>query len=99
MIMLILRVAIRKNSTCVFANFIIYCCALEVYCVTIWHIQKLYRDEGLLFEAIPYDLVPTIKYTLKMKNGIVQAVKFLSNSRLSEKSARRIADKKKTQTM
>ena len=94
----ILRVAIRKNSTCVFANFIIYCCVLEVHCVTIWHIQKLYREEGILFEAIPYDFFPTIKNTLKMKNGIVQAAKFLSNSRLSEKSARRIADKKKSQT-
>lgn len=67
--------------------------------MTIWHVQKLYRDEGLLFEAIPYDLFPTIKYTLNMKNGIVQVAKFLSNSRLSEKSARRIADKKKSQTM
>lgn len=63
--------------------------------MTVWHVQKLYRDEGLLLETIPYDLFSTIKYTLKMKNGIVQAVKFLSNSRLSEKSARRIADMKR----
>ena len=70
-------------------------CVLEVHCVTIWHVQKLYRDEGLLLETIPYDFFPTIRYTLKMKNGIVQAVKFLSNSRLSEKSARRLADMKR----
>lgn len=63
--------------------------------MTIWHIQKLYREEGTLFEAIPYDFFPTIKNTLKMKNGIVQVAKFLLNSRLSEKSARRIADKKR----
>lgn len=63
--------------------------------MTIWHVQKLYRDEGLLLETIPYDFFPTIRYTLKMKNGIVQAVKFLSNSRLSEKSARGLADKKR----
>lgn len=78
---------------CEFYNILL--CVLEVYCVTIWHVQKLYRDEGLLLETIPYDFFPTIRYTLKMKNGIVQAVKFLSNSRLSEKSARGLADKKR----
>lgn len=78
---------------CEFYNILL--CVLEVHCVTIWYVQKSYRDEGLLLETIPYDFFPTIRYTLKMKNGIVQAVKFLSNSRLSEKSARRLADKKR----
>ena len=67
--------------------------------MTIWHVLKLYRDEEILFEVLPYDLFSTIKYTLKMENGITQTVRFLTNSRLSEQSAKRIADKKKLQTM
>lgn len=63
--------------------------------MTIWHVQKLYSYDGIMFEAIPYELFSTVKYTLKMKNGIVQVVKFLLNSRLSEKSAKRFSEKKK----
>lgn len=63
--------------------------------MTIWHVQKLYTDDSVMYKVIPYDLSSTVKYTLKMKNGIVQIVKFLANSRLSKKAAERIADKKK----
>ena len=65
--------------------------------MTIWHIQKLYRDDGILFEALPYDLFPTIKYTLKMENGIAQTFKFLANSRLSQRSAQLLSNKKQLQ--
>lgn len=65
--------------------------------MTIWHVQKLYTDDDVMFEVIPYNLFSVVKYTLKMKNGIVQAVKFLVNSRLSEKSARILSDKKQLQ--
>lgn len=65
--------------------------------MTIWHVQKLYTDDGVMFEVIPYNLFSVVKYTLKMKNGIVQVVKFLVNSRLSEKSERILSDKKQLQ--
>lgn len=64
----ILRAVIRKNSTCVFGKFYnMLICVLEVHCVTIWHIQKLYTDDGVIFEASPYDLFSTVKSTLKIK--------------------------------
>lgn len=65
--------------------------------MTIWHIQKLYTDDGIIFEALPYNLFSTVISTLKMKNGIKQTAKFLSDSRLSEKSARILSDKKQLQ--
>ena len=62
--------------------------------MTIWHVQKLYKDTGAYYEVLPYTLFSTLKYTLKMRNGIQQTVKFLVNSRLSEKSAEMLAYKK-----
>ena len=59
--------------------------------MTIWHVQKSY------YEVMPYALISTVKDTLKMQNGIKQIVKFLVNSRLSEKSAVRLADRKNLQ--
>ena len=63
--------------------------------MTIWHIQKLYTDDGILFEALPYDLFSTIKDTLKMKNGVTQTLRFMTNGRLSEKSAKILANQTK----
>ena len=65
--------------------------------MTIWHVQKLYTDTGAYYEVLPYALVSTVKDTLRMKDGIKQTVKFLVNSRLSEKSAVRLADRKNLQ--
>lgn len=62
--------------------------------MTIWHVQKLYKNTGAYYEVLPYALISTVKDTLKMKNGIEQTVKFLVNSRLSEKSAVMLAAKK-----
>lgn len=62
--------------------------------MTIWHIQKLYTDDGITYDVIPYDLLPTVQSTLKMKNGMKQTIKFLLNSRLSEKLAQEISNKK-----
>ncbi len=67
--------------------------------MTIWHVQKLYRETGGYYEVLPYALFSTLKYTLKMKNGIKQTVKFLMNSRFSEKSATMLAEKKNLQTI
>lgn len=63
--------------------------------MTIWYVQKIYTDDGVMFEVLPYNLLTTVKYVLKMENGIVQTVKFLVNSRLSEKSAERLAKKRR----
>lgn len=65
--------------------------------MTIWHVQKLYKDTGAYYEVLPYALVSTLEDTLKMQNGIKQTVKFLVNSCLSEKSAIRLADRKNLQ--
>ena len=65
--------------------------------MTIWHVQKLYKDTGAYYEVLPYALISTLEDTLKMQKGIKQTVKFLVNSRLSEKSAIRLADRKNLQ--
>ena len=65
--------------------------------MTIWHVQKLYKDTVAYYEVLPYALISTVRDILKMKNGIKQTVKFLVNSRLSEKSAVILADRKNLQ--
>ena len=65
--------------------------------VTIWHVQKLYKDAGAYYMVLPYAFFSTVKGTLKMKAGIKQTVKFLVNNRLSEKSAEMLADRKNLQ--
>ena len=62
--------------------------------MTIWNIQKLYTDNGSIYEAIPYNFFSTMRSTLKMKNGIKQVIKFLANSRWSEKSAKSVCNRK-----
>ena len=62
--------------------------------MTIWHVQKSYTSEGCTYQALPYDFVETMKVTLKMKNGIWQMMKFLSNSRLTETAALALCIKK-----
>lgn len=65
--------------------------------MTIWYVQKLYRETSAYYEVLPYALFSTVKDTLKMKDGIQQTIKFLVNSRLSEKSAEMLADRKNLQ--
>lgn len=60
----------------------------------IWHVQKIYAYNGFSYEVLPYDFVGTLKITLKMKNGIRQMIKFLSDSRWIEKAAKAFCDKK-----
>lgn len=65
--------------------------------MTIWHVQKLYKETGAYYDILPYALFSTVTDTLKMKSGIKQTAKFLVNSRLSEKSAEMLADRKNLQ--
>lgn len=62
--------------------------------MTIWHVQKLYTSEGNCYKVLPYDFIGMMKSTLKMKNGIQQMIKFLSDSRLTEKAAYLLCEKK-----
>ena len=62
--------------------------------MTIWHIQKIHTDDKNFYEVIPYDLFSMMRFTLKMKNGIKQLVKFLVNSRWSEKKAQTVCTRK-----
>ena len=55
--------------------------------MTIWHVQKLYTSNGASYTVLPYDFRGTIMVTFKMKNGIWQMIKFLSDSRLTENAA------------
>ena len=55
--------------------------------MTIWHVQKIYSTIGASYTVLPYDFIGTMMVTLKMKNGIWQLVKFLSDSRFTERAA------------
>ena len=65
--------------------------------MTIWHVQKLYISDRSSYKVLPYDLVGMMKATLKMKNGIRQMAKFLSDSRLTERAAELLCKKKHIQ--
>lgn len=67
--------------------------------MTIWHVQKLYTDEGSSYKVLPYDFAGTMQSTLKMINGIRQMMKFLSNSRLTEKGANMLCKKRNNQML
>ena len=62
--------------------------------MTIWHVQKLYTSNGASYKGLPYDFRGTMKVTLKMKNGFWQMVKFLLDSRFTEKAARSLCMRK-----
>ena len=62
--------------------------------MTAWHVQKLYCGDEYRFYVLPYDLLQTVKYTMKIESGIKQTLKFLVNSRLRENSAEKLCDKK-----
>ena len=62
--------------------------------MTIWHVQKLYTSNGASYKVLPYDFRGTMKVTLKMKNGIWQMIKFLSDSRLTERTAHSLCVRK-----
>ncbi len=65
--------------------------------MTIWHVQKLYISDSISYEVLPYDFFGIMKVTLKMKNGIRQMMKFLSDSRLTERAAELLCKKKQVE--
>ena len=62
--------------------------------MTIWHVQKLYTSSGTSYKVLPYNFRGTMTVTLKMKNGIWQMIKFLSDSRLTERAAHSLCTRK-----
>ena len=62
--------------------------------MTIWHVQKLYASCGASYTVLPYEFKGTMTVTLKMKNGIWQMIKFLSDSRLTESAAHSLCMRK-----
>lgn len=57
----------------------------------------MYTSERGLYQVLPYDFVGMMKNSVEMKNGIQQLIKFLSDSRLTEKEAHLLCKKKNAQ--
>ena len=58
--------------------------------------KKIHLDEQgneCKYYVLPYDLLQTIKDTIKMESGIRQTMKFLVNSRLTADEAKRLCAK------
>jgi len=55
--------------------------------------RKLYCGDECKYYVLPYDLLQTIKDTIKMESGIRQTMKFLVNSRLTADEAKRLCAK------
>lgn len=62
--------------------------------MTIWHVQKLYTSNGASYTVLPYDFRGAMMGIFKMKNGIWQMIKFLSDSRLTESAAHSLCMRK-----
>ncbi len=62
--------------------------------MTIWHVQKLYSSEGAYYQVLPYNLEGILTGAMKMKHGIWRVIKFLLDSRLREKAAYSLCEKK-----
>lgn len=66
----------------------------EKIIMTIWHVQRLYHGDKPYYCVLPYNLKGTIEVTMQMKKGVIQTMKFLISSRLTEKSADKLCEKK-----
>ncbi len=70
---------------------------VATFSMTIWHVQKLYTSDGNSYQVLPYDFFTAIKNMLKMKNGLRQMIKFMVDSRWTEKTACKLCKKKNSQ--
>ena len=66
---------------------------------TIWHVMKTYNENGVYYQVLPYDVRVIYSILRSMGGGLLQAVKFLRNSRWSEVKARRLAERKKLKAL
>ena len=58
--------------------------------MTLWHVQKLYIEDGAKFVVLPYDF----GQNLRIENSYKATIKFLWSSRLSETAADKLCEKK-----
>lgn len=58
--------------------------------MTLWHVQKLYMEDGAKFVVLPYEF----GQNLKIENSYKATIKFLWSSRLSETAADKLCEKK-----
>ena len=62
--------------------------------MTVWHVQRLYCGDEPYYCVLPYNLKGTVEVTMQMEKGLIQTMKFLINSRLTEKTAEKLCKKK-----
>lgn len=58
--------------------------------MTLWHVQKLYKDEDPKYVVLPYDFWGS----MKLKKNFRSTIKFLWISRLIEISAEKLCEEK-----
>lgn len=61
--------------------------------------MKTYNENGVYYQVLPYDVRVIYSILRSMGGGLLQAVKFLRNSRWSEEKARRLAERKKLKAL
>lgn len=61
--------------------------------MTIWHVMKTYVSSRKYYQVLPYNL-NVLKSLLHMEHGLRAVFKFIKNSRLTEKAARKLANRK-----
>lgn len=62
--------------------------------MTVWNVAKIYCGDRILYQVLPYNLHGVIGNFCEMEHGMSGLIKFLKNSRLTEKRAQKIAEKK-----
>ena len=61
--------------------------------MTIWHVMKTYNENGVYYQAIPYD-VRVICELLRSEKGIQQVISFLKISCWTKRKAHRLVEEK-----
>ena len=61
---------------------------------TIWNVMKTYNEEGVYYQALPYNVHVIYDIQRSRGGGLLAVIKFLRNSRWSEAKACRLAKEK-----
>jgi len=64
--------------------------------MTIWNVMKTYDERSVYYQVLPYS-ISVLRVLLCMNHGLCHVINFIWNSRWSEKSAYKLADKKNRQ--
>lgn len=60
----------------------------------IWNVMKTYNEKGVYYQVLPYNVCVIYDIFRSRGGGLWAVIKFLRNSRWSEKKARRLAERK-----